>query len=224
MANLEDHFVADDDRELNGHHGDHDDIKRQRSLAYNNGVDAYSNMWSAAAASKWNSMIKEEPKSSGPGSVHSSLPEILSNNPSGPAAPPAPSSGGSPHQFTYGSPNPGPGFPDVVFTSSATTPSDLIYDSINMTQVQNYSPSLSSSLGKTAISHPLGTFGSVQVILLGWQLHLLPAINRAFVAAMKISPLAETNTVVASFVSVVDVALASSFAYSFVSLIFFNFN
>ena len=42
-----------------------------------------------------------------------------------------------------------------------------IYDSINMTQVQNYSPSLSSSLGKTAISHFLGTFGSVQVILLG---------------------------------------------------------
>ena len=168
MANLKDHFVADDDRELNGHHGDHDDIKRQRSLAYNNGVDAYSNMWSAAAASKWNSMIKEEPKSSGPGSVHSSLPEILSNNPSGPAAPPAPSSGGSPHQFTYGSPNPGPGFPDVVFTSSATTPSDLIYDSINMTQVQNYSPSLSSSLGKTAISHFLGTLGLFQDSFLGW--------------------------------------------------------
>jgi len=105
------HFFPDDDRELNGHHhgGDHDDLKRQRSLGYNNGVDAYSNMWTAAAAGKWGSMIKEEPKSSGPGNVHSSLPELLSNNPSGTAPPPAPSSGGSPHQFTYGSPNPGTG-------------------------------------------------------------------------------------------------------------------
>ena len=141
-------LFADDERELNGHHGDHEDIKRQRSLAYNNSVDAYSNMWTAAAAGKWGAMVKEEPKGSGPGNVHSSLSELLSSNPTGQAPPPAPSSGGSPHQFTYGSPNPGSGFPDVVFTSSVTTPSDLIYDSINMTQVQNYSPSLSSSLGK----------------------------------------------------------------------------
>jgi hypothetical protein len=140
--------ISDDERELNGHHGDHDDLKRQRSLGGYN-TDAYSNMWTAAAAGKWGTMVKEEPKGSGPGgvNVHSSLPELLTNNPSAP--PPAPSSGGSPHQFTYGSPNPATGFPDVVFTSSVTTPSDLIYDSINMTQVQNYSPSLSSSLGKT---------------------------------------------------------------------------
>jgi len=146
------HFVIDDERELNGH-PDHEDIKRQRSLGYNNGVDAYANMWTAAG--KWGAMVKEEPKgSSAPSNLHSNLPEILSNNPSAP--PPAPSSGGSPHhphQFSYGSPNPSTGFPDVVFTSSATTPSDLIYDSINMTQVQNYSPSLSSSLGKDIPHH-----------------------------------------------------------------------
>ena len=135
--------LPDDERDLNGH-PDHDDLKRQRNLGYNNSVDAYSHMWTTAA--KWGAMVKEEPKGSGPGNV---LPELLSSS----APPPAPSSGGSPHHphhFTYGSPNPSAGFPDVVFTSSATTPSDLIYDSINMTQVQNYSPSLSSSLGKNS--------------------------------------------------------------------------
>ena len=30
----------------------------------------------------------------------------------------------------------------------STSPADLIYDSINMSQVQNYSPSLSTSLGE----------------------------------------------------------------------------
>ena len=47
------------------------------------------------------------------------------------------------------------GFSDVVFTSSNVSVNNqehLIYDSINMSQVQNYTPSLSSSLGKFSIS------------------------------------------------------------------------
>ena len=44
------------------------------------------------------------------------------------------------------------GFSDVVFTSSnqvsVNNQDHLIYDSIGMSQVQNYPPSLSSSLGK----------------------------------------------------------------------------
>ena len=67
------------------------------------------------------------------------------------------------HMGGYGSPGGTPtpsatlaaavaaGFSDVVFTSSSNVSVNnhdhLIYDSINMSQVQNYSPSLSSSLG-----------------------------------------------------------------------------
>ena len=48
------------------------------------------------------------------------------------------------------------GFSDVVFTSSNVSVNNqdhLIYDSIGMSQVQNYSPSLSSSLGKSDMTY-----------------------------------------------------------------------
>ena len=107
--------------------------------------------------------VKEEPKNNIP------LPEILENSSGSPHVVNQTSSPSSQHIGGYGSPvgagTPTPsssatlaaavaaGFSDVVFTShnnvsSVNNQDHLIYDSIGMSQVQNYSPSLSSSLGK----------------------------------------------------------------------------
>ena len=105
--------------------------------------------------------VKEEPKNNIP------LPEILENNSGSPHVVNQTSSPSSQHLGGYGSPGGTPtpsssatlaaavaaGFSDVVFTSSnvssVNNQDHLIYDSIGMSQVQNYSPSLSSSLGKS---------------------------------------------------------------------------
>ena len=56
------------------------------------------------------------------------------------------------------SPSSGAGGGAVPVSAVHSTHSDLIYDSINMSQVQNYSPSLSSSLGELLSN----TFGNVK--------------------------------------------------------------
>ena len=108
--------------------------------------------------------VKEEPKNNIP------LPEILENSSGSPHVVNQTSSPSSQHIGGYGSPGGGTptpssqsatlaaavaaGFSDVVFTSSnvssVNNQDHLIYDSIGMSQVQNYSPSLSSSLGKSS--------------------------------------------------------------------------
>ena len=114
---------------------------------------------------KWatpNQAVKEEPKNNIP------LPgEILENSSGSPHVVNQTSSPSSQHIGGYGSPGGTPtpgasaslaaavaaGFSDVVFTSSNVSVNNqdhLIYDSIGMSQVQNYSPSLSSSLGKSS--------------------------------------------------------------------------
>jgi len=112
-------------------------------------------------AAKWGPQpVKEEPKNNIP------LPEILETSSGSPHVQHTPASPSSQHLAGYGSPvgTPTPsssatlaaavaaGFSDVVFTSSNVSVNNqdhLIYDSLNMSQVQNYSPSLSSSLGST---------------------------------------------------------------------------
>ena len=109
--------------------------------------------------------VKEEPKNNIP------LPEILENNSGSPHVVNQTSSPSSQHLGGYGSPGGTPtpsssatlaaavaaGFSDVVFTSSnvssVNNQDHLIYDSIGMSQVQNYSPSLSSSLGKSDMTY-----------------------------------------------------------------------
>ena len=107
--------------------------------------------------------VKEEPKNNIP------LPELLNNSSGSPQV----QQTGSPqsqHLGGYGSPGGTPtpsssatlaaavaaGFSDVVFTSSnvssVNNQDHLIYDSIGMSQVQNYTPSLSSSLGTCIFS------------------------------------------------------------------------
>jgi hypothetical protein len=113
---------------------------------------------------KWatpNQAVKEEPKNNIPLSG-----EILENSSGSPHVVNQTSSPSSQHIGGYGSPGGTPtpgasaslaaavaaGFSDVVFTSSNVSVNNqdhLIYDSIGMSQVQNYSPSLSSSLGNT---------------------------------------------------------------------------
>ena len=161
----------EENRDLNGQPED-EEIKRARSGSYG---DVYSNMaWGGAsspsAGGKW-PQVKEEPKG-----INVQLPEILA--PANPtqglpgtgspqsfqySAPPPATAGGA-----GGFPPPGAVPPPSVtpeqqqqqqqqivppFTSSnssTTVSTDLIYDSINMSsQVQNYSQSLSSSLGKS---------------------------------------------------------------------------
>lgn len=169
----------DDHRDLDIHADD--EIKRARSGSYQAEVYANMGSWGTGSpgsdgtqqqqqqqqqpGAKW-PQVKEEPKG-----LNVQLPELL--NPSGPPLGPAP---GSPHHpaFQYSAPPPvsgvggfgpaNPGGPPpsgtpehiVPFTSSNTSTSvssDLIYDSINMSsQVQNYSPSLSSSLGRWCIN------------------------------------------------------------------------
>ena len=114
-------------------HHDEDYSKKARAQ-YDLGYPGmWSGKWSAVAPSV---NVKEEKC----GAVHNPLADLSTQ---APAHSQSPSNTGSP--ATIGSPYP-PSFPDgVVFTNTTTASSDLLYDSINMSQTY---PALSSSLGK----------------------------------------------------------------------------
>ncbi|TRY80929.1 hypothetical protein TCAL_08814 [Tigriopus californicus] len=141
-----------------------DTLKRQRLTSNyttpNSSVsDLYHSMWNsptpnpAGPQGKWPA-VKEEPKGGNPGGGGMSLPELLSaaNNPGQQAN----NGSDSPNSYQYSSATPtgfapaqGDEFTSPPPSSATTSSNDLIYDSINMSQVQNYPPSLSSSLGST---------------------------------------------------------------------------
>lgn len=152
-----------DDEDENGLSPE-DTLKRQRLTSNyttpNSSVsDLYHSMWNSPTPNpsgpqgKWPA-VKEEPKGGNPGGGGMSLPELLSaaNNP-GQQSQQANNGSDSPNSYQYSSSTPtgfapaqGDEFTSPPPSSATTSSNDLIYDSINMSQVQNYPPSLSSSL------------------------------------------------------------------------------
>lgn len=124
----------EENRDLNVHQ-DEDYSKKARAQYDLSYPGMWSGKWSGVAPSV---NVKEEKCGSG----HNPLADLSSQ---APAHSQSPSNTGSP--ATIGSPYP-PSFPDGVVFTNTTTPSssDLLYDSINMSQTY---PALSSSLGGT---------------------------------------------------------------------------
>jgi len=122
----------DDNRDINGHL--EDDLKRARTQYETH--SPYPNMWTG----RWTTSspnIKEEKAS-----VNHGMPEMPSQN--HPPHSQSPVNTASPVNIS--SPYPAT-FPEsIVFTHPTTTTSDILYDSINMSQAY---PTLTSSLGGT---------------------------------------------------------------------------
>jgi len=124
----------EDDRDINGHL--EEDLKRARTQYETHST--YPGMWTG----RWTTSspnIKEEKTVSHPGTE---LPQPQPGHP----APHSASPNNTQPPANLGSPYPA-SFPDtIVFTQPTTTSSDILYESINMSQAY---PTLTSSLGGT---------------------------------------------------------------------------
>ncbi|XP_040578194.1 uncharacterized protein sv isoform X1 [Lepeophtheirus salmonis] len=165
---------------LSIHHQEESNNKRQRTDEYNTN-EIYSTMWSnnivnsSDSSVKW--PVKEEPKSNLSSNIPSqeilSLPETSDSNENDQSSTPF-SSHPPPQYEEYGE----SGTPEFPNNSSVTAASDLIYDSINIAHVQNYTPSLSSSLGNTIT--PLNPISTSET-------------NKSFLSSTPISAIFEPN-------------------------------